>query len=207
MARLLYHVSGTARILGEAIATSPPAELKVQNRKRLDRLHIDPTLVNLFIENPHYSPLQQTAFAMALEKIQAKRNIALPLHVATRASDPESTSIMTSIMLMLSGYDKHVSSLVEFKTAGRIFGGVNEKGGLIVTLPADHVTWNRRLAEGAAGFGNYPVELWITGTFSSLAREHLKKYGWTLEEKVAGRIGFKYKQLRHANLEGKNSPA
>lgn len=186
-------VSGTARILGEAVATSPPAELKRQNRKRLDRLHIDPALANLFIENPHYSPLQQTAFVMALEKIQAKRNVALPLHVAVHASNPESTSIMTSLMLMLSGYDKNITPVVEFRSVGRIFCGVNEKGTMIVTLPADHVTWNRRLAGGVASIGNHPGELWITGTFSDLAKENLQKNHWTLEEKVAGRIGFEYK--------------
>jgi hypothetical protein len=185
-------VSGTTRILGEAIATSSPAELKLRNRNAMEQMRINPNLADIFIENPHYTPLQQTAFVMALDRIKTAKNRSLPLHIACYAANQESATLMTSIMLMLGGYHKNIEPIVQFESLARIFYAVDKQGQAIIALPADYITWNSRLAEGAKSFSGKPGNLLITGLFSERARNELQGLGWTIEEKVARKIGFKY---------------
>lgn len=187
-------VSGTARLLGEVIATTPPAELKLQNRQKLERMGIVKGLIDLFIENPHFSPLQQTAFIMALEETRVNENKSLPLEIALRAANHHTAAVITTTMIMLAGYDKHVTPLVGFKRVAGLFCAVNKNREVIVMLPADHITWNKRLADGAASFynkGNRFVELWAMGTISPLAQKELKSLGWKVEENVEQKISSK----------------
>ena len=189
-------VSGTARLLGEIIATTPPAELKLQNRGKLEKMGIDSELAALFIENPYFSPLQQTAFVLSLEKIKTAENKTLPLQVALQVKDREMAGTMTSIMVMFAGYNSKINSVVKFKTVARIFAAIDKKGKMIVMLPADYVTWNQRLANGLGATGekkNSAGEIWIVGTASPMAMKKIEAAGWHLEEKVAKKIGFKGK--------------
>ncbi len=196
MAGATLSVSGTARLLGEVIATTPPAELKLQNREKLEKMGIDQELAALFIENPYFSPLQQTAFVLSLEKIKTAENKALPLQAALQVKDQEMAGTMTSIMVMFAGYDKKINSVAKFKTVARIFAAIDKKGKMIIILPADYVTWNQRLANGLGAVRekkNSANEIWIVGTASPMAMEKIKAAGWHLEEKVAKKIGFKEK--------------
>ncbi|MCK5069201.1 MAG: hypothetical protein KAR01_01620 [Desulfocapsa sp.] len=194
VAGITLSVSGTARLLGEVIATTPPAELKLQNREKLGKMGIDSNLASLFIENPHFSPLQQTAFIMALEKIKTAEDKTLPLQAALQVNDRDMARYMTTIMAMFAGYDSKIASIVNFKTVARIFAAIDKKGKVIVMLPADYITWNQRLASGIKTAKNKEStggEIWTIGTVSATAREKLASAGWQVEEKSAKKIGFK----------------
>jgi hypothetical protein len=185
--------SGTTRLLGEIIATTPPAELKLKNRQKLSELGIKEDLADLFIENPHFSPLQQTAFVLALEKVKTAPDRSLPLLTALQVTDQEMAGYMTSIMLMFSGYNSQIVPVVRFKTVARVFGAIDKNGKMIIMLPADFITWNKRLAntiDQLKGTSNKTNEIWITGTASPLATKNISASGWHLKQKVTQKIGF-----------------
>ncbi len=187
-------VSGTARLLGEVIATTPPAELKLQNRQKLRDMGIDEDLSDLFIENPHFSPLQQTAFVMTLEKIKTAQNRSLPLQAALQVNNRDMARYMTTIMAMFSGYNSKITHIARFKTVARVFGAIDKEGKMIIMLPADYVTWNQRLVKGIGQSKentNNAAEIWLTGTASPMAEKNIKAAGWKLEQRVAEKIGFK----------------
>ena len=193
VAGITLSVSGTARLLGEIIATTPPAELKLQNRAKLTKLGIDENLVSLFIDNPHFSPLQQTAYVMALEKMKSTGDRSLPLQVALQVNDQNMARYMTAVMVMFAGYNEKISPIVHFKTVARFFCGINKDGKLIVILPADYITVNKRLTGGIASVKSSDItgyELWSTGTASPKAKELLKEAGWKFQPQAAGKIGF-----------------
>ena len=194
VAGMTLSVSGTARLLGEVIATTPPAELKLLNRKKLAKMGIDENLADLFIENPHFSPLQQTAFVMSLEKIETASNRSLPLQTALQVNDRNMARYMTSIIAMFAGYNDKIAPLEQFKTVARVFSAINKEGKMIIMLPADYITWNQRLAEGlnlTKDTTGSETEIWITGTASPLAKKKMQAAGWHLEQQVATQIGFK----------------
>lgn len=190
-------VSGTARLLGEIIATTPPAELKLENRKKLGALGIDADLADLFIENPHFSPLQQTVFVMALEKNQTAENKSFPLQVALQVNDRDMARYMTAIMSMFAGYQNKINTIVKYTKVARVFGGVDDKGKVIVMLPADYITWNARIDKGLGSIkieGTNKFELWTIGSVSELAKKSISAAGWHVEEDVETKIGFKTKK-------------
>ncbi|MCF6186145.1 MAG: hypothetical protein L3J49_01525 [Desulfobulbaceae bacterium] len=194
VAGITLSVSGTARLLGEVIATTPPAELKLQNRAKLAKMGIDENLADLFVQNPHFTPLQQTAYVMALEKMKTAKEQALPLQAALQVNDQDMARNMTAIMAMFAGYNERVSPIVQFKTVARFFCGVDKNGQLIVMLPADYITLNKRLVSGIKSVKNGNLSgyaLWTIGTVSPKAQEYITKSGWHLEQKAAGKIGLK----------------
>ncbi len=199
VAGVTLSVSGTARLLGEVIATTPPAELKLQNRAKLAEMGIDENQADLFVQNPHFTPLQQTAYVMALEKMKTAKEAALPLLVALQVNDQEKARYMTAIMAMFAGYTNKISPIVQFKTVGRFFCGIDKDGKLIVMLPADYITLNKRLVSGIKSVEKGDLSgyaLWTIGTVSSRAQEYIKKSGWHLEQKAAAKIGFKINNKR-----------
>ncbi len=194
VAGITLSVSGTARLLGEVIATTPPAELKLQNRAKLAGMGIDENLADLFVQNPHFTPLQQTAYVMALGKMKTAKELALPLQAALQVNDQDTARYMTAIMAMFAGYNKRISPIVQFKTVARFFCGVDKKGQLIIMLPADYITLNKRLVSGIKSVQNADhsgYALWTIGTVSPKAQEYITKSGWHLEQKAAAKIGFK----------------
>lgn len=191
-------VSGTARLLGELIATLPPAELKLRNRKKLAVMGINSNLADLFIEIPYMSPLQQTAYVMALEKMTAVRDKSLPLQAALQINNQDMARYMTAIMVMLADYNKKIKPIVRFNTVARFFGGVDKDGKLIVILPADYITLNKRLATGIKAVkkpGIKGYELWTLGSVSPAARKFIQESGWKLKQQIGKEIGF--------NVQGK----
>jgi hypothetical protein len=74
---------------------------------------------------------------------------------------------------------------------------VNKDGKLIIALPADYITLNKRLIAGTKAVkkeGITGYELWSTGTASPAASDFITKSGWKLEQRVAKKIGFKLKK-------------
>ncbi len=193
VAGVTLSVSGTARLLGEVIATTPPAELKLQNRAKLAEMGIDENLADLFVQNPHFTPLQQTAYVMALEKMTSAQERVLPLQAALQVNDQDMARYMTAIMAMFAGYNEKISPIVQFKTVARFYCGVDKNGQLIVMLPADYITLNKRLVSGIKSVQDGALSgyaLWTIGTVSPKAQQYITKSGWHLEQKAAGRIGF-----------------
>ncbi len=186
-------VSGTARLLGDVIATTPPAELKLQNREKLGKMGIDADLADLFIENPHFSPLQQTAAVLSLEKTEAAANRSLPLQTALQVNDQDMARFMSAIMAMFAGYNKQVAPIDRFVRVARVFGAMDKNGKLIIILPADYMTWTERLAasiDSLASSNKDQSELWILGTASEKAKSQLQAVGWKVKENIAEKIGF-----------------
>ncbi len=64
-------------------------------------------MADLFVQNPHFTPLQQTAYVMALEKMKPAKEQALPLQAALQVNDQDLARYMTAIMVMFAGYNEN----------------------------------------------------------------------------------------------------
>ncbi len=70
---------------------------------------------------------------------------------------------------------------------------MNKDGKLIVILPADNITLNKRPATGIkavkrSGIKGY--ELWTFGSVSPAARKFIQESGWKLKQQIGKEIGF-----------------
>lgn len=191
-AGLVLSTAGGARLLNDVMRTTPPAELRMMNREKLISMGIPPDLAAVFIENPIYSPREQTIVVGAMEAMKGVGNRKLMLRVALKAQNRNVSYVLSKMAIMYANYHKRVRPLTQFKPVGRILYAVDKKGRPVVTLPADYVLWSDRLAGALAGIGkdtgNKPGELWITGVLSPAAGEKLKAAGWKVTPKASAKL-------------------
>ena len=192
---LVLTTSGTARLLNEAINTTPGSELWLQNKKKLLGMGMNEDTIELFLNNPEFSPALQTVMVAALDFMKGVDNRELYLKVALQAGDPVMAKIITESAVMTAGYHKHISPLKRLAPIARLARAEKKDGTIVVVLPGDHIIWSEKVAgltgslmekeKISKGTG---LEVWVSGDFSTMARSKLEKMGWKVHTKVRSKL-------------------
>ncbi len=184
---IVLSTSGAARLLNEAINTTPAAELWVQSRDKLLALGMDGDTVQLFLNNQMFSPALYTVMTSALESMKGVDNLELFLKVSLQASSPEMARVITELTVLTAGYHTHVTPLKSIEPMARITKAVNKDGAVAVILPTDHLIWSERVAGALMEISDNPAiaasavkELWVLGDLSDMAHDEFKKAGWKI---------------------------
>ncbi len=192
---LVLTTSGTARLLNEAINTTPASELWLQNKNKLLAMGIDEDTIELFLNNPEYSPALQTVLVTALDSMQSVDNRELYIKIALQAGDPDMAKIVTESAVMTAGYHKHIAPLKHLTPMARLARAEKNDGTIIVILPSDHIIWSEKVAditgslvEKAKISKGAGLEVWVSGDFSTMARNKLDEMGWKVHTKVRSKL-------------------
>jgi hypothetical protein len=193
---LLLSTSGTARLLNEVINNTPASELWVRNKNKLAAMGIDADTAELYLNNPSFSPALQTLMVEALESMKGVANRTLFIKISLQANTHQIARTLTEIATMTAGYHKNVAPLASLSPFGRILYGKTQKGTAVLTIPADHVLWNDKVAD-AAGWLLEPIgtktkrpamQMWILGDFSKKAQTELQALGWDLHPRAESKL-------------------
>jgi len=192
---LILTTSGTARLLNEAINTTPASELWLQNKNKLLGMGMNEDSIELFLNNPQFSPALQTVMVAALESMQGVENRELYLKVALQAGDPVMAKVVTESVIMTAGYHKHIAPIKRLAPMARLAHGEKKDGSVVVVIPNDYIIWSEKIAnltgslvEKAKATKGAGVEVWALGDFSSVARSNLEAMGWKVYTKVQSRL-------------------
>ena len=196
---LMLSASGTARLLNEVINTTPPSELWVRNKNKLEGMGIDADTVELYLNNPVFSPALETVMTEALESMNGVANRSLFIKISLQAHTHEMARAITEMATMTAGYHKNVAPLQSFAPFGRILYARTTKGDAVLLIPADHVLWSRKVADAATwiqesmkkGKGQAQsagLQFWILGDFSMKAQAELLALGWKLYPDAQGKL-------------------
>ncbi|MEA3468169.1 MAG: hypothetical protein U9R57_08105 [Thermodesulfobacteriota bacterium] len=203
---LILGTSNTARLLEEAINTTPASELWLRNKEKLLAMGMNEGMVELFLNNPSYSPALETFLVAALEKMDGVKEKDLFIMVALQANDHDMAKTITEIAVMSAGYHKHVAPLATFAPMARLTCGIKKDGSVVVLLPADHIIWSTKVAGVAgeltekSGKGDGAgTELWVLGDFSKQAESELKNLGWQLHPKSYRKLVPKEREINNLN--------
>ena len=189
---VLLTTSGTARLLNEAINTTPASELWLQNKNKLLGMGMNEDTIELFLNNSEFSPALQTVIVAALESMKGIHNLELYLKIALQASDPVMAKIVTESAVMTAGYHKHIAPLKHLAPIARLARAEKKDGTIVIILPGDHIIWSEMvadvtgsLAKKSKGIG---LEVWVSGDFSMMAHSELEEMGWKVHTKVRGQL-------------------
>jgi hypothetical protein len=192
---VLLATSGTARLLNEAINTTPASELWLQNKNKLLGMGMNEDSIELFLNNAAFSPALQTVMVAALDSMKGVDNRELYIKVALQAGDPLMAKIITESAVLTAGYYKHVAPLTHFKPLGRLVRSETKDGSIVIILPSDHLIWSKKTADLASFLEEKAnvskgtrVEIWVSGDFSSMAQTKLEEMGWELHTKVQNQL-------------------
>jgi hypothetical protein len=190
-------VSGSARLLNEAINLTPPTELRHQNRQKLQSLKMNSDTIELFINNTVFSPRHQTWLIAALENLYGSSNRELFLKMALQAHDRTMALIITQMTLMFAGYHAKIEPIDRFYPISRVLYAKDKKGKIVIALPADHILWGERLASAVSEIMKKTkgdrFELWTAGSVSKKAKNQLSKAGWVIHTDVLPKLKAKLK--------------
>ena len=192
---VLLTTSGTARLLNEAINTTPASELWLQNKNNLLGMGMDEDSIELFLNNAAFSPALQTVMVAALDSMKGVDNRDFYIKVALQAGDPLMAKIITESAVLTAGYHKNVAPLKHFKPLARLARSETEDGTIVIILPSDYLIWNEMTADTAGSLEEKAnvskgtgVEIWVTGDFSPMARDKLEKMGWKTHSQARGKL-------------------
>ena len=191
---LVLTTSGTARLLNEAINNTPPSKLWVQNKNKLLGMGFDSDTVELFLNNPVFSPALETVLVSALDSMKGAANRGIFIKIGMQASNPDMAGFITEIAVLSAGYHKNVAPLKSFAPMARLASGIKKDGTTVVLLSTDHLIWSERIANvvedlTAAKQGKSArFELWTLGTLSNRARSALQEKGWKTYENALGKL-------------------
>lgn len=186
---LVLTTSGTARLLNEAINTTPGSELWLRNKNVLLALGMNEDTVELFLNNPVFSPAKATLLTEALKELKGVSNLELFLKVALQASTDDMAQMITETAVLTAGYHKNVEKLSSIAPMARLTKGIKANGTAVLTLPTDHIIWSERVARVASAIKtNGGVELWTPGDLSQRTEAELKALGWQLHPRAASTL-------------------
>jgi hypothetical protein len=189
---LVLSASGTARLLNETINTTPASELWLQNKNKLLAMDMDADTIELFLNNPSFSPALYTVLVTSLESMSGVDNRKLFIKVALQSSDPQMAKTIVKMAVMSAGFHKEIAPLESFAPMARITQGIREDKSRVVFLPVDHLLWNQRVAETATAVSGEAkgsdIELYTLGTLSKLATAELQKLGWKVYTDAGPRL-------------------
>jgi len=185
---LVLSTSGTARILNDAANNTPPSKLWLQNKTKLLAMGIDADTVELFLNNPVFSPALETILVAALESMKGVANREIFIKVGLQASNPDMAGLITEIAVLSAGYNKNIAPLKGFTPMARLVKGIKKDGSTVVLLPTDRIIWSKPIADVAENLTatkqakTAGIELWTLGTLSEQTRSALQEKGWKTNE-------------------------
>ncbi len=193
---LALSVSEGSRLLNDMIAVTPPVDLRMMNRKKMQEMDINSDIIDLFMDNTIFTPRQQTLIVFALEAMKGTKNRGLFLKLAIKTAEEDIAFFRQRMAQMYAGYHREIGKIESFVPLGKFVAARNVKGTLVFNVPLDHMVWTENTAkifdlidrQADALSKNKEKHLWISGTVTPLARKQIIQKGWKLYEKSEARL-------------------
>jgi len=177
---------GTTRLTREIFKAQPPADLRRINTEKLKTMGIEPSTVEMFVNDSVFSPREQTILVSALDEMKAVGDRERFVQLAALTNNADMSLFRQRQAEMYAGYHKAVAPLTQFVSVGQVPAARAGNGALVFNFPIDYLVWTDSLARLVANTdllanqlpGIKRKELWLTGNLSPKTRTELRKMGW-----------------------------
>jgi hypothetical protein len=187
---LVLKISGTAYGMMQLVRDNPPGKLKEINQGKLEKMGLEQTLIDAFLNNYRYNPQEKTLLVGELESMRGVQEIDVFISNANLATNKTVALSYRIRAQMMAGYNANVAPAERIKNIDGALTLQLKNGALVLLLPADYVVWTKQLAGKVKSFENAiskmvgisGKEIWITGKFDKTARASFESKGWKVRE-------------------------
>jgi hypothetical protein len=200
----------TTRISTAIFKNQPPADLRRANTEKLTAMGIDPSTVEMFINESTFSPREQTLLVSALDEMSGVGDRERLVQLAALTNNVDMTFFRERQAEMYAGYHKAVTPLAQFVSVGQLAAARARDGALVFNVPLDYLVWTDALGRLVANSdtlvnqlpGVRQKELWVTGSLSPRARAEMQRLGWKTYENAEALIVAQDKPTPSYRKEG-----
>ena len=184
--------------INEFLREQPPSKIREIAQQRLSGMGVSPDLIQLFLENPNFTPRHTAVIVANLGRLNETENRQAFIRFSLKASDEPSANFMMNMAEILRGYYEKVSPLMRITLQDGLLLAVAKNGIALVSFPLDYGIWTERpelvyqnliSTYQAPGFKGV-FEFWVTGKLSPTARKQLEKRGVLVAEQVYKQLEF-----------------
>jgi len=206
---------GTTRLTREIFKNQPPSDLRRTNTEKLKTMGIDPSTVEMFINESIFSPREQTILVSSLDEMKGVGDRERFVQLAALTNNADMARFRQRQSEMYAGYHKAVSPLTQLVSVGQVPAARAKDGALVFNFPIDYLVWTDSLARLVANTDNLAnqlpgvtrKEMWITGSLSPKARTEMKRMGWVTFENAETLLVAQDKSVPTYRKEGQQPDA
>jgi hypothetical protein len=174
--------------MNDILRDNPPEMLTKLNRKKLKGMGISEIIIDPFLLNFNYTPMEKLLLIEALSRMEGAQGKELFIAEAAAAPDQVIARYQQQKAEMMANYHTTVEAADIVRVAGYTWL-VNRKGVLVGAFPIDYLAWFGEVSNISRAVERAPEaknrELWLEGSTSPQARKALVDRGWVVKERVA----------------------
>lgn len=187
---LAMQISGTAYGMMQLVRDNPPGKLKEINRGKLEKMGLDESLIDAFLDNYRYNPQEKTLLVGELESMEGVKGIDVFISKANLATE-ETMALLNRIRAqMMAGYHSKIAPIERIRSINGVLILQLKNGHLVLLAPVDFVVLTKRLEDKVKAFENTiskminisGKEVWITGKFDTEPRSLFESNGWKVKD-------------------------
>jgi hypothetical protein len=185
---LVLSLAGTAR---QMLIDNPPERLAEMHRADLAELGFSDEVIEPFLDNYNYSPLEKLQLVEALKRMKGTDGLDIYVAHAAAAPNERVARYMQQRTEMMAKFHEEISP-ASFVRLKEVPLQKTPDGRVIGLFPLDYVPWTadlevivRAMSQEVDQLGNVTSkELWFEGTVSPEARKGMEAHGWVVKEDV-----------------------
>lgn len=182
--------------MNQVLIDNPPERLTEINKEKLLEIGIDEDLVESFLRNYNYSPLEKLLLVEALHRMTEAEGRQIFLTAAAGAPDKVVARYFQQRAEMMANYHTKVAATDIVEVAELPIQKTRE-GRLVGVFPLDYLLWSAEAAAIVTAASEYVAQssdiqssqFWFEGSVSPKARAGLEAQGWTVKEQAGMLIG------------------
>jgi len=166
---------------------TPPEDLFTANRERLKTMGATTDMADLFVENPHFSPIEQTRLVLAIDRMTRVDGRPICINQCILTDDDDLARFRTRMVELYANCNNTTDKIDHFIKVGKYYAAITAANGFLIAFPLDYLAWTPTMADIAKTFANAATaskaktkKLVVSGEVSPLAAKTLKASGWTV---------------------------
>ena len=161
------------------------------NRDLLEKMGIEPALIESLLANHNYTPIDMTAMVAALDSMHGVQHREIFFARAVQAKGRAIAYVIRRSAELMADENRRHGGFVRFVSLAGFPYVVTRDGRTMLLVPIDAMSWTHDTAAGFSAVAaenkgaapNTRGELRISGTATAMAKNEMKARGWTVLER------------------------